>query len=64
MASGKGRLVLATATGPDFMPGGILRVDADLVSTPAQTPAAVIRPGTLPQSEQPLARPPACRGRW
>lgn len=57
VASGKGRLVLATATGPDFMPGGILRVDADLVSTPAQTPAAVIRPGTLPQSEQPLARP-------
>ncbi|MFF5018422.1 sortase [Streptomyces sp. NPDC001165] len=56
-AAGKGRLVLVTATGPRFMPGGILRVDADLVSAPFQTPAAVIRPGTLPDSEQPLARP-------
>lgn len=57
LASGKGRLVLVTATGPDFMPGGVLRVDADLVSAPAQTPPAVIRSGTLPESEQPLARP-------
>ncbi|MFE7234787.1 sortase [Streptomyces sp. NPDC002405] len=57
LASGQGRLVLATATGPSYMPGGILRVDADLVSTPFETPAAVIRPGTLPESEQPLARP-------
>ncbi|MEV5083361.1 MULTISPECIES: sortase [unclassified Streptomyces] len=57
LASGQGRLVLATATGPSYMPGGILRVDADLVSTPFETPAAVIRSGTLPESEQPLARP-------
>ncbi|MFF7128482.1 sortase domain-bontaining protein [Streptomyces sp. NPDC008240] len=56
-AAGKGRLVLVTATGSRFMPGGILRVDADLVSAPFQTPAAVIRSGTLPDSEQPLARP-------
>ncbi|WP_324788481.1 sortase [Streptomyces sp. H51] len=56
-AAGKGRLVLVTATGPRFMPGGVLRVDADLVSAAFQTPAAVIRPGTLPESEQPLARP-------
>ncbi|MFG2118807.1 sortase [Streptomyces sp. NPDC048710] len=56
-AAGKGRLVLVTATGPRFMPGGILRVDADLISAPFQTPAAVIRSGTLPDSEQPLARP-------
>ncbi|MFJ9869279.1 sortase [Streptomyces sp. NPDC101165] len=56
-ATGKGRLVLVTATGPGFMPGGILRVDADLISAPFQTPAAVIRSGTLPDSEQPLARP-------
>lgn len=55
--AGKGRMVLLTATGPDFMPGGVLRVDAELVSAPAQTPAAVIRSGTLPESEQPLARP-------
>ena len=57
VATGKGRLVLVTATGPRFMPSGILRVDADLVSAPFQTPAAVIRSGTLPDSEQPLARP-------
>ncbi|MEV5009828.1 MULTISPECIES: sortase [unclassified Streptomyces] len=57
LASGQGRLVLATATGPSYMPGGILRVDADLVSAPFETPAAVIRSGTLPESEQPLARP-------
>ncbi|MFC3578438.1 sortase [Streptomyces yaanensis] len=57
VAAGKGRLVLVTATGPGYMPAGVLRVDADLVSTPFQTPAAVIRSGTLPQSEEPLARP-------
>jgi LPXTG-site transpeptidase (sortase) family protein len=57
VAAGKGRLVLVTATGPRFMPGGVLRVDADLVSKPAQTPAAVIRSGTLPDAEEPLARP-------
>ncbi|MGW1004835.1 sortase [Streptomyces sp. NPDC002520] len=56
-AAGKGRLVLVTATGPRFMPSGVLRVDADLISAPFQTPAAVIRAGTLPESEEPLARP-------
>ncbi|MGY4742996.1 sortase [Streptomyces sp. ATMOS53] len=55
--AGRGRLVLVTATGPRFMPAGVLRVDADLVSAPFQTPAAVIRSGTLPDSEEPLARP-------
>ncbi|MFI6931993.1 sortase [Streptomyces sp. NPDC050287] len=57
LASGNGRLVLVTATGPRFVPSGVLRVDADLVSAPFQTPAAVIRSGTLPDSEEPLARP-------
>ena len=57
VAAGKGRLVLVTATGPRFMPDGVLRVDADLVSAAFRTPAAVIRSGTLPESEQPLARP-------
>ncbi|MER6531270.1 sortase [Streptomyces sp. NPDC001508] len=56
LAAGKGRLVLVTATGPRFAPGGVLRVDADLVSAPFQTPAAVIRAGTLPAAEEPLAR--------
>ncbi|MCX4763647.1 sortase [Streptomyces sp. NBC_01275] len=57
LASGKGRLVLVTATGTRFVPSGVLRVDADLVSAPFRTPAAVIRSGTLPDSEEPLARP-------
>ncbi|WP_369224388.1 sortase [Streptomyces sp. R39] len=57
LAAGKSRLVLITATGPKYMPSGILRVDADLVSAPFQTPSAVIRAGTLPSSEEPLARP-------
>ncbi|MEU9455972.1 sortase [Streptomyces sp. NPDC048277] len=57
LAAGKSRIVLITATGPKFMPSGILRVDADLVSEPFQTPSAVIRAGTLPASEEPLARP-------
>ncbi|MDQ0932033.1 hypothetical protein [Streptomyces turgidiscabies] len=57
LTAGKGRLVLVTATGARFMPHGVLRVDADLVSAPAETPAAVIRSGTLPQAEEPLARP-------
>ncbi|MFJ8789824.1 sortase [Streptomyces sp. NPDC102462] len=56
LAAGKGRLVLVTATGPRFAPGGVLRVDADLVSAPFRTPAAVIRAGTLPAGEEPLAR--------
>jgi sortase A len=54
---GKGRMVLVTATGPRFMPAGVLRIDADLVSAPFRTPAAVIRSGTLPEAEQPMARP-------
>ncbi|MFJ9345467.1 sortase [Streptomyces sp. NPDC101237] len=57
LAAGRGRLVLITATGPRFAPSGILRVDADLVSKAFQTPPAVIRAGTLPASEEPLARP-------
>ncbi|MFE2430950.1 sortase [Streptomyces sp. NPDC059373] len=55
VAAGKGRLVLVTATGVPYLPRGILRVDADLVGTPAQTPAATIQSGTLPASEEPLA---------
>ncbi|WP_127360053.1 sortase [Actinacidiphila soli] len=55
VAAGKGRLVLVTATGAPYLPRGILRVDADLVTPAAQTPAATIQAGTLPDSEEPLA---------
>jgi LPXTG-site transpeptidase (sortase) family protein len=54
VASGKGRLVLVTATGLPFVPGGVLRVDADLDTQTFPTPASVIPSGSLPNSEQPL----------
>ncbi|MFJ4921458.1 sortase domain-bontaining protein [Streptomyces sp. NPDC088725] len=50
-----GRLVLVTAAGTSYLPGGVLRVDADLVSRTADTPDAVIRPGSLAEDEQPMA---------
>ncbi|MFJ2631325.1 sortase [Streptomyces sp. NPDC093221] len=53
-AAGGGRLVLVTADGPAYLPSGVLRVDADLVSKTADTPDAVIRPGSLPADEQPM----------
>lgn len=53
-AAAGGRVVLVTAAGPSYLPSGVLRVDADLVSTTADTPDAVIRPGSLPADEQPM----------
>jgi sortase A len=50
--SGKGRLVLITATGLPFVPGGVLRVDADLQTQAFSTPTNVIPSGVLPSSEQ------------
>ncbi|GII56699.1 sortase [Planotetraspora thailandica] len=54
-ATGKSRLILVTATGAPYMPEGILRVDADLVSATAATPNPTIRSGSLPDAEQPMA---------
>ncbi len=54
VASGKGRLVLVTATGLPFVPGGVLRVDADLQTQTFATPPNVIPSSLLPSSEQPL----------
>jgi LPXTG-site transpeptidase (sortase) family protein len=54
LASGKGRLVLETATGLPFIPGGILRVDANLDTQTFPTPASVIPSGALPSSEEAL----------
>ena len=53
-AAGKGRVVLMTATGPSYLPRGVLRLDADLVGTAADTPALRIAPDSLPASELPL----------
>jgi LPXTG-site transpeptidase (sortase) family protein len=54
VASGQGRLVLETATGLPFVPGGVLRVDADLQTQTFTTPPSVIPSSLLPSSEQPL----------
>jgi LPXTG-site transpeptidase (sortase) family protein len=54
VANGKGRIVLETATGLPFIPGGVLRVDADLTSQTFATPAQVIPTSSLPSAEQAL----------
>lgn len=54
-AAGKGRLVLVTADGMPFLPSGVLRVDADLISATRATPPLVVTPATLPTAEQVLA---------
>lgn len=55
LAAGRGRLTLITADGTPFMPSGILRVDADLIS-PVQPafPPPVATAG-LPADEKPMA---------
>ncbi|MEW2397003.1 sortase [Streptomyces sp. NPDC046862] len=54
-AAGRGRLTLITADGTPFMPRGVLRVDADLVSNVQPTPAPAVAPGALPQDETAMA---------
>jgi LPXTG-site transpeptidase (sortase) family protein len=54
VASGKGRIVLVTATGLPYVPGGVLRVDAGLDTQTFATPASVLPTGSLPSSEEPL----------
>ncbi|MET9729555.1 class E sortase [Streptomyces sp. NPDC006458] len=53
--NGRGRITLVTADGTPFMPRGILRVDADLVSDVQPTPAPAVAAGALPQDEKPMA---------
>jgi LPXTG-site transpeptidase (sortase) family protein len=55
LATGHGRLTLVTADGTPFMPRGILRVDADLVSRVQATPVPGLAPGALPEDETPMA---------
>ncbi len=56
-AAGAGRLQLLTAAGTAFVPEGVLRVDADLVSDAfAGTPVGA---GELPPAERPLGTDPS-----
>ncbi|MER8041440.1 sortase [Streptomyces sp. NPDC094032] len=58
-AAGRGRLTLITADGTPFMPGGVLRVDAELVSDAQPTPPPAVPPGALPEDEKPMATQPS-----
>jgi LPXTG-site transpeptidase (sortase) family protein len=51
LGSRKGRLTLMTATGMPFMPSGVLRVDANLVTPTQATPPVVLPLNGLPRSE-------------
>jgi LPXTG-site transpeptidase (sortase) family protein len=54
-ASGQGRLTLITAEGTPFMPRGILRVDADLISDVQPASAPAVAKGALPADETAMA---------
>ncbi len=53
-SAGQGRLILATAAGPAFVPSGVLRVDANLISKPQPAPAMVVSPAELSPDEEAL----------
>ncbi|MEV6005973.1 sortase [Streptomyces sp. NPDC051976] len=55
LAAGAGRLTLITADGTAFMPHGILRVDADLVSAVQPASAPAVATAALPADEKPMA---------
>jgi len=49
------RLTLVTADGPDFLPTGVLRVDASLGTAVQPTPAKALRAGDLQPQENAMA---------
>jgi sortase A len=53
-SAGQGRLILATAAGPAFAPSGVLRIDANLISTPQQAPAMVVSSAEIGADEEAL----------
>jgi LPXTG-site transpeptidase (sortase) family protein len=59
VAVGAGRMQLVTAGGPAFQPGGVVRVDADLVTPVQGTPTVDIAIPPLPKAEQPLQGDPS-----
>jgi len=54
-----GRLTLVTAAGSPFLPHGVRRVDADLVSTSYPRPPIAFAAGVIDDSEQGLAGDPS-----
>jgi sortase A len=55
LPAGAGRLTLVTASGPAYVPSGVVRVDAALVGKPQPAPPAVLGAGSLLASERPFA---------
>jgi LPXTG-site transpeptidase (sortase) family protein len=55
LKGGEGRLVLATARGPAFVPQSVVRVDAELVSEPTSRGARQTTYQTLPSAHKELA---------
>ena len=56
---GQGRLLLATASGTPFIPSGVLRVDADLISPAFATPASVLSAKNLSPAEHAMGTDPS-----
>jgi LPXTG-site transpeptidase (sortase) family protein len=55
LAAGHGRLILVTADGTPFLPAGVLRVDADLISPAQPAPPMPLTAANLAPAEFPLA---------
>jgi LPXTG-site transpeptidase (sortase) family protein len=55
LPAGQGRLILATADGEPFVPSGVLRVDADLVSPVMSSVPLLFGAAQLPPAEQAMA---------
>jgi LPXTG-site transpeptidase (sortase) family protein len=53
--AGESRLLLATADGVPFVPNGVLRVDAELLTEAAGGSSLLIGPGSLPGTEDLMA---------
>ncbi|GAA5029820.1 sortase [Microbacterium fluvii] len=56
---GAGRLTLVTAGGDPWLPEGILRIDAELISTPYATPQRALLVGSLTAAEEAMAPDPS-----
>jgi sortase A len=53
-SAGQGRLILATADGPAFIPSGVLRIDANLISKPQPAPQMALSAADLSPDEEAL----------
>lgn len=57
--AGESRLILETARGPAFLPQGVVRLDARLVSDPRPPGGRQTRPATLPPEHKEMAGDPS-----